>query len=72
MAAPTNLQDGACYTLNIIQDTTGSRTLSWNSVFAFTGGTAPTLSTAANAVDKISFQYDGTKLRELGRSLGTA
>jgi hypothetical protein len=72
MAAPSNLSDGECYTLNIIQDGTGSRVLTWNSVFAFTGGVAPTLSTSASAVDKVSFQYDGSKLRELGRSLGTA
>ena len=32
MAAPTNLKDGAFYSLYIIQDATGSRTLSWNSV----------------------------------------
>jgi hypothetical protein len=71
-AAPTNLQTGAFYSVFLIQDATGSRTVSWNTVFAFTGGTAPTLSTAANAVDQIAFRYDGTKLREVGRSLGTA
>lgn len=71
-AAPTNLQTGAMYSVFLIQDATGSRTVSWNTAFAFTGGTAPTLSTAANAVDQIAFRYDGTKLREIGRSLGTA
>jgi hypothetical protein len=71
-AAPTNLQTGAFYSVFLIQDATGSRTVSWNTVFAFTGGTAPALSTAANAVDQIAFRYDGTKLREVGRSLGTA
>lgn len=71
-AAPTNLQTGAFYSVFLIQDATGSRTVSWNTVFAFTGGTAPTLSTAANSVDQIAFRYDGTKLREVGRSLGIA
>lgn len=72
IAAPTNLVTGAMYSLNIIQDGTGSRTATWNSVFAFTGGVAPTLSTAASSVDEIAWRYDGTKLREVGRSLGTA
>ena len=39
----------------IIQDGTGSRTLSFNSAYKFAGGTAPTLSTAANAVDRIDY-----------------
>ena len=42
-------------TLTIIQDGTGSRTGSFNSAFKFVGGTAPTLSTAANAVDRLDF-----------------
>ena len=39
----------------ITQDGTGSRTLSFHSNFKFAGGTAPTLSTAANAVDRIDY-----------------
>lgn len=72
MGAPTNLQTGAFYSLQIVQDATGSRTLTWNSIFKFTGGTAPTLSTAANARDHITFKYNGTTLEEQGRSLGVA
>lgn len=72
MGAPTNLQTGAFYSLQIVQDATGSRTLTWNSIFKFTGGTAPTLSTAANARDHIVFKYNGTTLDEQGRSLGVA
>lgn len=72
MAAPTNLVNGAFYALEIIQDGTGSRTLSWNSVFKFTGATAPTLSTAASSKDYITFRSDGTNLYEQGRSLGVA
>ena len=70
--APTNLQDGAFYALEIIQDGTGSRTASWNSVFKFTGATAPTLSTDPNSKDYIVFRSDGTNLYEQGRSLGVA
>lgn len=62
MAAPTNLKDGGTYLLRIIQDGTGSRTITWNSVFKWSGGTAPTLSTGAGAIDIISFTSDGTNL----------
>ena len=46
--------------LMLIQDATGSRTVTWPATCKWVGGTAPTLSTAANAVDVISFYYDGT------------
>jgi len=72
VAAPTNLLNGGFYAMQIIQDGTGSRTLSWNAIFKFTGGVAPTLSTAANAKDFITFRSDGTNLYEQGRSLGVA
>ena len=70
MNAPTNLVNGAFYALEIIQDGTGSRTLSFNTVFKFTSAEAPTLSTTASAKDYISFRSDGTNLYEQGRSLG--
>lgn len=70
MGAPTNLINGFYYLLTIVQDGTGSRTVTWNSIFRFTGNTAPTLSTAAGSVDQVAFRYDGTYLREIGRSLG--
>ena len=72
MAAPTNLVDGAVYLLMVIQDGTGSRTLSYNAVFKFTGGTAPTLTTTAAAKDILIFYSDGTNLYEIGRSLNVA
>ena len=72
MAAPTNLVDGAVYLLMVIQDGTGSRTLSYNAVFKFTGGTAPTLTTTAAAKDILVFYSDGTNLYEIGRSLNVA
>lgn len=70
--APTGLVNGAFYALAVIQDGTGSRTISWNSVFKWTSGTAPTLSTAASAKDFFVFRSDGTNLYEQGRSLGVA
>ena len=67
--APTNQQAGAFYSLTIIQDGTGSRTLTFNSAYKFTGATAPTLTTTASAKDMIIFKSDGTNLLEVGRSL---
>jgi hypothetical protein len=60
-AAPTNLEVGT-YILTVIQDGTGSRNITWNAVFKWTGGTAPTLSTDASAKDLIAFHCDGTNL----------
>jgi hypothetical protein len=39
----------------IVQDGTGSRTLAYGSYWDFAAGTAPTLTTAANAVDRIDY-----------------
>jgi hypothetical protein len=51
LANPTNLTAGASGCIWITQDGTGSRTLAYGSNWDFSGGTAPTLSTAAAAVD---------------------
>ena len=61
MNAPTNLNVGTLI-LVITQDGTGSRTVTWNGVFKWDAGTAPVLSTAASAVDVLSFFCDGTNL----------
>jgi len=48
-------------TLRVKQDATGSRTIAaWPSGVRWPGATAPTLSTAANAIDYVTFLYDGT------------
>ena len=63
MAAPTNLKIGGSYTLRVIQDATGSRTITWNAVFKWPSATAPTLSTVAARVDLITcISFDGTNL----------
>lgn len=51
LANPTNLVAGQSGCIWITQDATGSRTLAYGSYWDFTGGTAPTLTTTANAVD---------------------
>lgn len=71
MGAPTGLANGAFYALAVIQNA-GSNTLTWDAVFKWTGGVAPTLSTAASAKDYFVFRSDGTNLYEQGRSLGAA
>lgn len=48
------------FLFKVIQDATGSRTVTWPASVKWPGGTAPTLSTAANSVDIITFYYDGT------------
>jgi hypothetical protein len=72
MAAPTNLQDGGFYSIQVIQDGTGSRTLAWNAIFKWNAATAPTLSTTAAAVDFFNFRSDGTNLYEQGQTLGVS
>ena len=54
---PSNLSlsVGSSGSIFIVQDGTGSRTASFHSDYKFVGGTAPTLSTAANAVDRIDY-----------------
>jgi len=54
-AAPSNQVIGQSGSLFITQDGTGSRTASFNSAFKFVGGTAPTLTTTAAAVDRIDY-----------------
>lgn len=47
MGNPSNTKVGQTGWLRVVQDGTGSRTLSWASNYEFAGGTAPTLSTGA-------------------------
>lgn len=61
MAAPTNLKAGT-YILMVTQDGTGSRTITWNSVFKWPAGVAPTLTTTAGATDVFSFVCNGTNM----------
>ncbi len=52
---PTNLVAGQSGSIFITQDATGSRTMAYGSYWDFAGGTAPSLSTAANAVDRLDY-----------------
>lgn len=64
MGAPGNPADGQTVMFEVIQDGAGSRTLAWASGAAgydFGAGSAPTLSTAAGAIDLAGFKYSSTK-----------
>jgi hypothetical protein len=50
------------YILHAIQDSTGSRTITWGSNFKWPAGAAPALTTTAGARDIISFVSDGTNM----------
>ena len=69
LAAPTNGSTGQFCSINVIQDGTGGRTLTWNSVFEFADDTAPTLTSTASKGDLFVFRYNGSKWLEVGRNL---
>ena len=60
---------GAFVSLLIIQDGTGSRTVSFNAAYEFAEDTAPTLTTTASKGDLFVFRYNGSKWLEVGRNL---
>ena len=55
LANPTNIVVGQTGSFFLVQDGTGSRTLSFDTYYDFAGGTAPTISTTAAAVDRIDY-----------------
>nr|BAR34448.1 hypothetical protein [uncultured Mediterranean phage uvMED] len=69
LGAATNAQTGQFISLLIIQDSTGSRTVTFNAAYEFTEDTAPTLTTTASKGDLFVFRYNGSKFLEVGRNL---
>jgi len=55
LANPSNATAGQTGQIYVQQDGAGSRTMAFSSYYKFSGGTAPTLSTAAGAVDLLVF-----------------
>jgi len=53
-AGPTNL------VLRIIQDGSGTNTVTWPATVKWPGGSAPTIASGANEISIVSFYYDGT------------
>ena len=68
LAAASNGTTGQFISILVIQDGTGSRTLTWNAVYEFAADTAPTLTTTASKGDVFVFRYNGSKWLENGRN----
>jgi len=68
LGAATNAQTGQFVSLLVIQDGSGSRTLSFNAAYEFKDDTAPTLTTTAAKGDLFVFRYNGAKFLEVGRN----
>lgn len=60
LANPTNLTAGQSGAIVITQDGTGSRTLAYGTYWKFAGGTAPTLTTTASAVDVLVYYVESS------------
>ena len=60
LAAPSNVTAGQSGVIVVTQDGTGSRTLAYNSAYKFAGGTAPTLTTTASAVDVLAYYVESS------------
>lgn len=55
----SNPQTGASYVLEVLQDATGSRTVTWPATVKWDGGVTPTLTTTASRKDVFAFLYNG-------------
>ena len=60
LGAPTNVTAGQSGVIVVTQDSTGSRTLAYNSVYKFAAGTAPTLTTTGSAVDVLAYYVESS------------
>ena len=69
IAAASGAVAGTFASLLVIQDGTGSRTVTWNAAYEFAADTAPTLTTTASKGDLFVFRYNGSKWLEVGRNL---
>ena len=55
IANPSNVTAGQSGSIFLVQDGTGSRTAAFGSYWDFAGGSAPSLTTSANGVDRIDY-----------------
>lgn len=60
LANATNIVPGQSGTIFIKQDTTGSRTLAYGSIYKWPSSAAPTLTTTANATDILVYTVEST------------
>ncbi len=69
LANPTNVKAGQRGRIRVVQDGTGSRTLSFGSSYDFADGTAPTLTTTANATDYLDYDCVSASSIRVGGNL---
>lgn len=63
LAAPSNIRAGSSGIMEIIQHASSAKTLAFNSVWKFAGGSAPSISTGLSAKDVLGwYSPDGTNL----------
>jgi hypothetical protein len=60
--ALSNSAAGKVFVLRLVQDGTGSRTVTWFSTIKWTGGSAPTLTTTASKIDVFGFICSATNV----------
>jgi len=58
LGAPTNVVAGQSGVIRVVQDGSGSKTLSYDTIYKFPGGVAPTLTTTADAVDLLAYHCE--------------
>jgi hypothetical protein len=58
--AISNGTTGQCFMIRILQDSGGSRTVTWFTTIKWAGGVAPTLTTTAAKADTMGFEITGT------------
>lgn len=59
VGAPSGLYDGLSVGLELVQDATGSRTVSWASIWDFGAAGLPALQITASKADRVFGQYNG-------------
>lgn len=69
---PTNIVAGQSGVITVTQDATGSRTLAYGTYYKFAGGTAPTLTTTASAIDTLFYYVKSSTEILVSSALGWA
>lgn len=67
----SNASAGQCVLINIVQDSGGSRTVTWPVFIRWAGGSAPTLTTAGNKIDTIGIAVGSGGTPYLGYVVGS-
>lgn len=68
----SNASPGQVIDVQVVQDGTGSRTITTYTNVLWAGGTLPTLTTTAAAIDVLRFTYDATRAKFFAETVGKA